>query len=91
MNIGNIVSTVQAEPLNFITIEIEEPEKKVYTIPALTDEALSKYRPLDEEFMTQEKAKQIITSTRKTLDRYEMLVNEEITPEIKEDMFSGVS
>lgn len=50
MNIGNIVSTVQAEPLD-----------EVYEIKPLTEEILSKY---------------------------EVLVNEEITPEIKEDIFA---
>ena len=50
MNIGNIVSTVQAEPLD-----------ETYEIMPLTDESLN---------------------------QYEVLVNEQITPEIKEDIFA---
>ncbi|WPH58322.1 hypothetical protein SEA_LUCKYSOCKE_7 [Streptomyces phage LuckySocke] len=60
MNIGNIVSTVQAEPLT----------------------------TLGEEFITQEKAHEIMADAKDALAGYEVLVNEEITPEIKEDIFA---
>lgn len=60
MNIGSIVSTVQAEPLT----------------------------TLGEEFITQEKAHEIMAEAREALSVYEVLVNEEITPEIKEDIFA---
>lgn len=55
MNIGNIVSTVQSEPLTIGEFEevLEDLDLPVVTLPS-----------------------------------YEVLVNEEITPEIKEDLFA---
>lgn len=44
--------------------------------------------PLGEEVITQEEAQKIIAETREFLNGYEVLVNEEITPEIKEDIFA---
>lgn len=54
MNIGNIVSTVQSEPLE---LSLEES--------------------LD-----------LLTRSREAVEKYEVLVNEQITPEIKEDIFA---
>lgn len=62
MNIGNIVSTIQSEPLEL---------------------------PLGEEVFTSEDVRRVMEEARSSyLDRYEVLVNEEITPEIKEDIFA---
>jgi ribosome-associated protein YbcJ (S4-like RNA binding protein) len=44
--------------------------------------------PLGEEVLTQAEAFEIMASAKKALADYEVLVNEEITPEIKEDIFA---
>lgn len=61
MNIGNIVSTVQSEPLELSP---------------------------GEEVLSLEEALDLITRSREALEKYEVLVNEQITPEIKEDIFA---
>ncbi len=62
MNIGNIVSTVQSEPLEL---------------------------PLGEEVFTSEDVRRVMAEARNSYqDHYQVLVNEEITPEIKEDIFA---
>jgi hypothetical protein len=62
MNIGNIVSTVQSEPLEL---------------------------PLGEEVFTSEDVRSVMADSRESyLNRYEVLVNDEITPEIREDIFA---
>lgn len=61
MNIGNIVSTVQSEPLELSP---------------------------GEEVLSLEDALDLITRSREALEKYEVLVNEQITPEIKEDIFA---
>lgn len=44
--------------------------------------------PSDEEVFTQEEAQKIISDARAYLDSYEVLVNDEITPEVREDIFA---
>lgn len=44
--------------------------------------------PLGEEVLPLEEALDLITRSREALEKYEVLVNEEITPEIKEDIFA---
>ena len=61
MNIGNIVSTVQSEPLELSP---------------------------GEEVLSLEDALDLITRSREALEKYEVLVNEQIPPEIKEDIFA---
>lgn len=44
--------------------------------------------PLGEEVLTQAEVFEIRALTQETLEKYQVLVNEEITPEIKEDIFA---
>ena len=54
MNIGNIVSTVQSEPLELLPEEEVLTQEEAFTIMALTQEVLEKYKVLENAEITQQ-------------------------------------